>query len=412
MVVEQLLVGRQPILDRRGQTYAYELLFRNRSHEAAEVEEDVLATSQVLHHVFAELGVEQALGHYRGFLNCDARMLLMPGILDMLPSHVIVLEILETVQPTPAIVARCRALKAAGFMLALDDYAGDHERLAALLPLADVIKVDLTRVPSDRLAVIVSESAHLGARLLAEKVETREQAERCSDLGFDLFQGYYFARPTVLAGRKLGLPQMALLRLLTLLMQDADTPLIDEVFKQQPGLSLNLLRLVNSASLALARPVTSLSQAIVVLGRRHLQRWVQLLLYSEPGQRELTNPLLQLAATRGRLMESLARVLWPHDQDLSDQAFMVGMMSLMPALFSTPLTDILSSLPLAPVTRDALLGRTGSLGDLLDRVEGLEARPLDPSFLPEGVAGETYSACLSQAIGWANHIGKSSVGMS
>lgn len=412
MPEEQLLVGRQPILDRRGQTYAYELLFRNRSQHAAGVEEDVLATSRVLHHVFAELGVERALGHYRGFLNCDARMLLMPGILDILPAHILVLEILESVQPTPAILARCRTLKAAGFMLALDDYAGDYDHYAELLPMVDVIKVDLAQVSRDGLARIVAQSSHLGARLLAEKVETREQADDCADLGFDLFQGYYFARPTVLSGRKLGLPQMALLRLLTLLMQDADTPLIDEVFKQQPGLSLNLLRLVNSASLALARPVNSLTQAIVVLGRRHLQRWVQLLLYSEPGQREITNPLLQLAATRGRLMESLAAILWPHEPELADQAFMVGMMSLMPALFSTPLADILASLPIAPAACDALLDREGALGDLLDRIEALEASPLDPDLLPPGIAGETYSACLTSAIGWANHIAKSSVGMS
>ena len=128
MSSEKMLLGRQPIIDRRGQLYAYELLFRDSSRNAATVPDAVLATSQVLHHVFAEIGVERALGRYRGFLNCDERMLLMPGVLDILPTRHVVLEVLETVEPTPEIIARCRDLKAAGFMLALDDYTGESAK--------------------------------------------------------------------------------------------------------------------------------------------------------------------------------------------------------------------------------------------------------------------------------------------
>jgi len=403
---EKMLLGRQPIVDRRGQTYAYELLFRDSSRNAAAAPDAVHATSQVLHHLFAEIGVERALGPYRGFLNCDTRMLMMPGVLDMLPTRHVVLEVLETVEPTPAIITRCRELKTAGFTLALDDYTGDGTRYADLLPLVDVLKIDLGAIPPDQVARVVAEAERAPALLLAEKVETREQAEACGQMGFDLFQGYYFARPTILSGRKLGLPQVALMRILTLLMQDADTPLIEEAFKQQPGLSVNLLKLANSAALSLAKRVDSLAQAIVVLGRRHLQRWVQLLLYTEPGRGDITSPLLQLAATRGRLMESMAQLLWSDKRDRSDQAFMAGIMSLMPALFSTPLAEILAQLPLPPLVCDALLERTGPLGELLGQVEALEARPLDATLLPPGIDGESFNACLAEAMAWANRIGQ------
>ena len=408
---EKMLLGRQPIVDRRGRTYAYELLFRDSAENSAIALDAVLATTQVLHHLFAEIGVERALGPYRGFLNCDTRMLMMPGVLDMLPTRHVVLEVLETVEPTPAIMARCRELKTAGFTLALDDYTGEGARYADLLPLVDVLKIDLGAIPPDRVARVVAEAGKLPALLLAEKVETREQADACEGMGFDLFQGYYFARPTILSGRKLGLPQMALMRILTLLMQDADTPLIEEVFKQQPGLSVNLLKLANSAALSLARRVDSLAQAIVVLGRRHLQRWVQLLLYAEPGGGDVANPLLQLAATRGRLMESMAQLLWSAQRDRSDQAFMVGIMSLMPALFSTPLTEILAQLPLPALVCDALLERTGPLGELLGHVEALEAHPLDAMLLPPGIDGEAFNACLAEAMAWANRIGQSTAEM-
>lgn len=401
-----MLLGRQPIIDRRGQLYAYELLFRDSSRNAATVPDAVLATSQVLHHVFAEIGVERALGRYRGFLNCDERMLMMPGVLDVLPTRHVVLEVLETVEPTPEIITRCRELKAAGFMLALDDYTGESARYADLLPLVDIVKIDLGGIPPEKLAGVVAEAKRLQAQLLAEKVETREQAEACERMGFDLFQGYYFARPVILSGKKLGLPQMALMRILTLLMQDADAPLIEEAFKQQPGLSVNLLKLANSAALSMAERVESLAQAIVVLGRRPLQRWVQLLLYTEPGHDNIANPLLQLAATRGRLMESMAGRLWSNQRDRSDHAFMVGILSLMPALFSTPLSEILGQLSLPPQVCNALLELAGPLGDLLKRVEALEADPLDEALLPPGIDAEAFNTSLTEAMAWANRIGQ------
>src|SRR5262249_39307308 len=161
-------------------------------------------------------------------------------------------------------------------------------------------------------------------------------------------QGYFFARPSLLSGRKLGLPQMALMEIVALLMQDADASLIEDAFKRQPGLTINLLKLANSAALAPSQRVETLSHAILALGRRPLLRWAQILLYAVPSRGDTSSPLLQLAATRGRLMENLAKIMFGDNQERADQAFMVGILSLMPALFSAPLAEILEPLPLAP----------------------------------------------------------------
>jgi c-di-GMP-related signal transduction protein len=402
---EQVLFGRQPIVDRDGRMQAFELLFRTSRANFAPPADDLVATSQVLHHVFAELGVDRALGPYRGFVNCDERILLMPDTLDVLPSERIVIEILESVRPDPAIIRRLQQLKRAGFLLALDDYDGQAGQPSAFLALMDFVKIDLARVADSALGATVAPLRSLNARLVAEKVQTREQATICRAAGIDLFQGYYFARPVLVEGRKLDMPQLALLRLLKLLAADADNEKIVEEFKHHPGLSLNMLRIANSAALQRATPVSSIAQALVVVGRRNLRRWVQLLLYADGTTGTAANPLLQLAATRGRLMESLAQALRPGDQEHAELAFMVGILSLMPVVFGVPFTEILPALPLPPEAEGALLRREGPIGALLHAVEAQEADARAHPPLPGALDAEAFSRHLAEAMAWANQIG-------
>jgi c-di-GMP-related signal transduction protein len=399
-----VLFGRQPIVDRDGRMQAFELLFRTGRANFAPPADDLVATSQVLHHVFAELGVERALGPYRGFVNCDARILLMPDTLDVLPSERIVIEILESVEPDAAIIERLRELKRAGFLLALDDYDGQCAQPPSFLALMDFVKIDLARVPAAALTATLDPLRGLPARLVAEKVQTREQATECRAAGIDLFQGYYFARPVLVEGRKLDMPQLALLRLLTLLTADADTDRIVEEFKHHPGLSLNMLRIANSAALQRVKPVSSIAQALVVVGRRNLRRWVQLLLYADCTTGSVANPLLQLAATRGRLMENLAQAVLTPDESRAELAFMVGILSLMPVVFGVPFEEILPALPLPAEAEAALLRREGPLGELLHAIE-VQETDVAGARRPGVVDDRTYSAHLAEAMAWANRIG-------
>ena len=264
---DQLFLGRQPILDREQRLHAYELLFRSGSRNFAEVTDGVQATATVIANAFSELGIEAALGSHRGFINVDEAFL-FSDMLELLPRHAVVLEILETVPPTPAVVERCAALKAAGFTLALDDVIQLEPEFADLLALVEIVKVDIQPLSRVQLMQLVMKLKPLGKQLLAEKVDSREQMEQCLKLGFSLFQGYYFTKPALIAGRQLNPSQVALLRLLDLVLQDAETSEIENAFKVEPGLTVNMLRLTNSVSNGLTTHITSLRHAITILGRR------------------------------------------------------------------------------------------------------------------------------------------------
>jgi EAL and modified HD-GYP domain-containing signal transduction protein len=406
---DQLFLGRQPILDREQRLHAYELLFRSGSRNFAEVTDGVQATATVIANAFSELGVEAALGSHRGFINVDEAFL-FSDMLELLPRHAVVLEILETVPPTPAVIERCAALKAAGFTLALDDVIQLEPEFADLLALVEIVKVDIQPLSRVQLMQLVMKLKPLGKQLLAEKVDSREQMEQCQKLGFSLFQGYYFAKPTIIAGKKLDHSQLSLMKLMGLLLSDADTAELEAALKPEPGLSINLLRMTNSVGAGCTEKIASLGHAITVLGRRQLQRWLQLLVFASGSQNNADNPLLMMAATRGRLMELLAGEVRPGDTTLSDQAFMAGIMSLMPALVGLPIAEVIAPLGLTANVRDALCEGSGLLGALLHIAECSEngdiaalGRALAelPSLSPKAI-----NRAQTQALQWANDISR------
>jgi c-di-GMP-related signal transduction protein len=410
VATEEVFIGRQPILDRNHELFAYELLFRSgRAKNEAHIQDDLSATASVVNHAFAELGIEQALGPYKGFINCDATLLLS-DIIEILPSDKIVLEVLETVEVTPEIVERCKELKSRGFMLALDDFVNFEDKWRPLLDLVEIVKVDLMPLDQAGLARTTQALKHWPLKLLAEKVDSREQAKYCHDLGYALFQGYYFAKPAIIAGKKLGHSQLSLVRLLGLVLEDAETHELEGVLKHEPGLAMNLMRLTNSVATGVRTKVTSLRHAITVLGRRQLQRWLQILLYTDPKGGSIASPLLQLAATRGRLMELLAGKLHPGSREAEDRAFMAGIMSLMPSLMGVPLEEILKGVNLTGEVREALESRSGELGSLLLLSEALETSDGQACHdISEQLAGADHmviNTCLTQALAWASNIGR------
>lgn len=388
---DQLFLGRQPILDRDQQLFAYELLFRSSGNNFAEVTDGVQATATVIANAFTELGVAAALGKHRGFINVDEQFL-FSDMLELLPRHAVVLEILETVPPTPAVIERCRALKAAGFTLAL----------------VDIVKVDIQPLSRVQLMQLSMKLKPLGKQLLAEKVDSREQMEQCLKLGFTLFQGYYFAKPTIIAGKKLDHSQLSLMKLMGLLLGDADTCELEAALKPEPGLTVNLLRMTNSVGAGCVERITSLGHAITVLGRRQLQRWLQLLVFASGKQNATGNPLLQMAATRGRLMELLANELSPDDNGLADRAFMVGIMSLMPVLVAQPIDEIIAPLGLTSDIRDALCHGSGRLGALLRITacsESGDTLELGAALAEvPGLSAKAINRAQTVALQWANEI--------
>ena len=409
----QIFLGRQPILGREQQLLAYELLFRDgvmTTGNRADFIDPTHATATVIANAFAELSISDSLGPYRGFINVDHDFL-FSDLIEALPAKRVVLKILESIMSTSEVIARCQQLHDLGFTLAIDDIAEISDANRPLLALADIIKIDIMKMDAGRLPALVAELRPFGKQLLAVKVESAELLTLCQNLGFDLFQGYYFAKPTIIVGKKLNPSQLSLVRLLALVMEDAETTAIENAFKLEPGLTVNMLRLTNSASSGLRTRITSLRHAITILGRRQLQRWLQLLVYTNPqGSTADINPLLQLAATRGRLMELLADRLQSRNREFTEQAFMVGIMSLMPALLGMSMEDILAQLPVALRVKLALSDYGGQHGQLLQLVELTERT--DFPALEEalgklsGINADFLGNCLAQALSWANNLGQ------
>ncbi len=405
----QFFLGRQSILDRDQNLAGFELLFRSSQKNSAQFLNDDTATSLVINHAFNELGFKTVLGKYRGFINVS-KVILLSDMIELLPMDQVVIELLESVQIDAEVVERCKHLKSIGYMLALDDLSYYSPHFEPLRGVIDVVKVDLEHVDHTGLTEIMGHFNKWPAKLLAEKVDDRETAKHCFDLGFDLFQGYYFSKPIIITGKRLSHSELELMRLIGMVANEAETGDIETVFKRSPGLTFNLLRLTNTVASGVHKKISSVNHAILELGRRQLHRWLQMLLFANDKDAAFPNPLLQLAATRGKFMELLARQIDRNNHELEDQAYMVGIMSLMDTLLSMPLAEIISPLNAPPSIRDALLFHSGKLGKLLQLIELLEKNDMEAaSQLLDELAPLDISQVNTaqiEALAWANSLGQ------
>jgi c-di-GMP-related signal transduction protein len=305
------------------------------------------------------------LGRHRGFVNID-RALLFNDIVHLMPPERFVLEILETVKFDPQLARRLTELRRAGFEVALDDVSELSDELFAALPYADIVKIDFLLTARDALPGLAAAVRAHGKTLIAEKIETREDFMLARELGFDLFQGYFFARPQVLTAPRNRSLRPGLLRLLGLLSRDAGIVELEAELKLNPGVVVQLLRLVNSSAFGLGRNIASLREAIIAAGTRQIARWAQLLLYADSGDLPWrADPLVHLAGTRSRFMELAASRLRPADDEFADAAFMTGIFSLVHVVVGSTPAAVLEKLGLAPRIREAIVSRSGTLGALL-----------------------------------------------
>lgn len=409
--MEGFFLGRQPILDRNQNLVAFELLFRQEeTDETANVINDLSASANVIINAYCQLGIQNVLGKQRGFINADPD-LVMSDIISLLPAKHVVLEIKETALITPEFMQRCNELKQKGYQFALDNIIAINTKVEQLLPLVSVVKVDVLALEKKELAALVAELNRWPVLLLALKVENREQETCCMQLGFQMFQGYYFARPEVLSVKRADPGKLSLLKLLTLVMGDSDIEEIEKEFKHQPGLSYNLMRMVNSVASGVPQKINSIKHAIMILGRKQLQRWIQLLLYTaNQSDDSMSNALMQTAAARGKLMELVATTERPHDKNHQERAFMVGILSLLDVLLGIEMQQIIDKLGIPDDMSQALLAREGRLGHELELVEANEKGDVTTiQFLLTELGFLSLSELADieiQAIGWANRIGE------
>ncbi len=404
-------VGRQPIVNGRGKTVAYELLFRQDptvvttagpGHEPVDGD---IATARVIAGIHGGGGLKTLSGGRRLFINAT-RHTLTSGMFTTLPRDAVVVEVLEDVEVDATLVRDIHTLKQAGYRIALDDWT-ECSRQHALLPLADIIKVEIPAFSHRQLADTAAALHRRGVMLLAEKVETREQHVICESLDFKLFQGHLYARPRLIRHRQVNPVRSTALRMLSDLQQpDIDLQAISALITQDPGFAIRVLRLCNSALIAGARTFGDISTAVAFLGTRRLQQLASLVAFSGLGASTADAELLRVALTRARACELLA----PQYSADSSAAFLVGLVSMAERMLGIEVAVLAAEMALADGSRRALAGDdTAPLGGCLARVLAFEA-PGDQS---EDVLAQTrrFSMAYIQAMRWANEVIEESLDM-
>lgn len=365
--------ARQPILDKNKNLFAYELLFRDGVENVFPGVDSNQATSRMIEGSQLNLGLDEFLDGKPGFINFTLDSLLKKYP-SMLPCEQVVIEILETVQPTKRLLAECEILKAQGYVLALDDYI--HRPVwRYFYPLIDIIKIDFRETSLDTIRLIkeaIKDFPHI--KLLAEKVETNEEFLQALELSFDYFQGYFFSRPEMMQSRALSPAQMTLAELLSETAKpEIDLNAITSVFERDVHLSYKLLRYTNSAVFKRRTEIATIKQALVVLGQTELKRFLSVLFTAQVGSSKPAE-LMRLAMTRARFAEDIARLTGFAEVS---KAFLTGMMSLMDAILDEPMSSVMNKLPLSKDIKDALIDGIGPMAQFLQLIRFYEQAAWD-----------------------------------
>jgi c-di-GMP-related signal transduction protein len=402
----EVYLGRQPILDRVRNVAGYELLFRSSRANFCDSPDDVEATSHVIVNAVLGVGLDRLLGGKPAFINFD-RTLLLGDWTTLLPPDKVVIEILETVPPDQEVLAACHHLRERGYLLALDDCL-DDARTAAFAPFVDILKVDFQQTSHVDQLTIIREYRKLNLRFIAEKIETEPEFKRASRLGYDYFQGYFFAHPTVLQAGRISVSQISGLRLVKQIQrEDLDFRAIEELIRHDISFSHSLLTYLNSAAFHWANRVESIRQGLLLLGSSEIRKWGWMASLSSLGQ---SRPAVLMAQVlmRGRFSEALAlSANLPHGES---DPFLVGMFSLLDAILQRPLSGILDDLNISRSIRDALLGAASQadpLSLILRIVKSYETgdwRGVESAALAIGLSTDALSECYLEAVSWVDAV--------
>lgn len=389
-------LARQPILDLRGRVHGYELLFRS-GPESAFRGDGEFATRTMLDNSVL-FGMEKLTGGLPAFVNCTAESL-TERLVDVLSPSMTVLEILETVDPTPQVIAACRKLKETGFRLALDDFSWSPQ-WAPLVELADYIKVDFMLLSAADRGQLRRQLNNVAVALIAEKVETQEDYTQACKEGFTYFQGYYFCRPVLMKGRRIPANRLFHIRIMELLQHDPmDMKQIGDLVKRDASLAYRLLRLVNSPVSAIRQEVRSIEAALVAVGEDAFRRIATVAIGSELNVNRPPE-ILRMAFVRGRFCE-LAAALCALDPT---EQYLLGMFSLLPAMLKVSMVDLVPALPLRRNITEALVGapsRDGSLLMWAERYEHGDWARCDAIAQSYGLNREDLVQCFQSAVLWA-----------
>lgn len=405
-----IFIGRQPILDRAGKIHAYELLYRNSEDNFFPDINPEQATISLLINTFLSIGIDQVTSGVRSFINFSGELLAQDLFMDLDPNQVVI-EILEDVEITPALLRRLRLFKEAGFTLALDDFIlqGQYLIHSQIFELVDIIKVDF-------MLTDVAEKRHITEFLrkypkiilLAEKVETEADYQLALKSGYDLFQGYFFAKPEIIKSAEIPANTLVHLQIIDYFHKDNQSiNQLSELIMRDVSISYKLLRFINSLAFDIPRQISSIKQAIMLIGLRDTKKWLQVLMLHDLGEDMRdgrAKALVELSLRRARACELLAKYKRKSNKD---EYFLTGMFSLIDAVMRRKWEDVLPLLSLSDIIIDTLNGKETEIApylQLIVAVENFEWETVEKLSHQLAIPKKQLSTITLEAMRWSQGI--------
>lgn len=394
-------VARQPILRKDRKIYGYELLFRDGISNFFPGIDNESATSKVLSNSFVSIGIDEITGGAPAFINFPEPFIVKRVPLMFSPKNLVV-EVLEDVSPSAEVVAACLELSRSGYPVALDDFCYQPE-YAPLLALANIIKLDFRALGRDGLKETVHKLKPYSAKLLAEKVETYEEFHYALEMGFSYFQGYFFSKPEVMSGKDVSSSKMSLVQIMAEAnKENFEFDKLELIITRDLGMSYKLLRYVNSAFFGRRNSISSIRQAIMLLGEKQIRRFVSLIAMSNLAS-EKPAELIRTSIIRAKFCE-LACGLDGGEADPAE-LFTLGLFSSIDAILDQSMRALMQGLPLSNAIKRALIGGEGLLAEYLKLSSAYERADWENTALLAsslGLKKEGLPKCFMEALTWAN----------
>jgi c-di-GMP-related signal transduction protein len=394
-------VARQPIFNKKKKIYGYELLFRDGTANFFSGIDGNTATSKVLSNSFFTIGIEKITGNKLAFVNFT-RDLLIKHVPMLFPNHIMVVEILEDVEPEEDVIAVCQNISEKGYHIALDDFFF-RSGMEPLIDIANTIKIDFRSTSPEDIEKYVEKLSHNNVYLLAEKVETNDEFQKALEMGFHYFQGYFFSKPEVLIGQDISSAQMNLLEIMAEVnKEDFKFRKVEKIIERDVAISYKLLRYINSAYFRRVNEIYSINQAIVLLGENGIRSFLSLIAMSKLAS-DKPDELIRGSIIRAKFCELVGKMSRTNVKP--SELFTLGLFSSIDAILNDTMENLMAKLPLSESLKKALIHNEGVLSDYLRLalsyekgdwagVSDLEeAMNLDKNKLP---------LCYIEALNWAD----------
>lgn len=398
-----IYVARQPIFDIKKCIFGYELLFRaDMANFFPEIEGDS-ATSKLLSNSFFNIGIEKIAGSNLAFINFTQELLLQQLPL-MFSQDRLVVEILEDVQPEREVIEACQEIALNGYIIVLDDFFYKPS-LEPLIEVADIIKIDVKATPLEEIGELVKKMTERGVDLLAEKVETHDEFNKALEMGFRYFQGFFFSKPEVLTGKEISTPQMQLLEIMAEVnKENFEFNRLEKMIVRDASISYKLMRLINSAYFKRAKEISSIRQAIVMIGEAGIRRFLSLismagLVANKPDE------LIRVSLVRAKFCELLGN--HPGSSAETSELFTLGLFSLIDAIMDASMEDLMSQISLSSNIKEVLISRTGDLSGYLNLVESYEKgdwEEIEEATIIMGIDHDDLPRQYMESLSWADSL--------